>query len=96
MLRTSLLPGLLKTIAYNESHRNMGVELFEIGHVFRRPPEPQPLPDEREHLAVAIAGSEAPAAVEAWEALADRARGARPGAASPRRSRACTPPDQQR
>jgi phenylalanyl-tRNA synthetase beta chain len=70
VLRTSLLPGLLKTIAYNESHRNTGVVLFEIGHVFRRPSEPQPLPDEREHLAVAIAAAEAPAAVEAWEALA--------------------------
>ena len=70
VLRTSLLPGLLKTISYNESHRNTGVALFEIGHVFRRPSEPQPLPDEHENLAVAIAGSEAPAAVEAWEALA--------------------------
>jgi phenylalanyl-tRNA synthetase beta chain len=70
VLRTSLLPGLLKTVAYNESHRNAGVALFEIGRVFRRPIEPQPLPDEREHLAVAIAGAEAPAAVEAWEALA--------------------------
>ncbi len=70
VLRTSLLPGLLKTIAYNESHRNTGVALFEVGHIFRRPTEPQPLPDEREHLAVVIAGAEAPAAVEAWEALA--------------------------
>ncbi len=70
VLRTSLLPGLLKTVAYNESHRNMGAALFEIGHVFRRPMEPQPLPDEHENLAIAIAGSEAPAAVEAWQALA--------------------------
>ncbi|HEX2382507.1 MAG TPA: phenylalanine--tRNA ligase subunit beta [Acidimicrobiales bacterium] len=70
VLRTSLLPGLLKTIAYNESHRNAGVALFEIGHVFCRPSEPRPLPDEHENLAVAIAGAEAPAAVEAWEALA--------------------------
>ncbi len=37
VLRTSLLPGLLRTISYNESHRNTGVALFEIGHVFRRP-----------------------------------------------------------
>jgi phenylalanyl-tRNA synthetase beta chain len=29
------------------------------------------LPDEREHLAVAIAGAEAPSAVEVWEALGD-------------------------
>jgi phenylalanyl-tRNA synthetase beta chain len=71
VLRTSLLPGLVKTIAYNESHRVSGVALFEIGHVVRRPAQPQPLPDEREHLAAAVAGAEAPAAVELWSALAE-------------------------
>src|SRR5207248_2417696 len=35
------------------------------------PAHAQPLPDEREHLAIAIAGAEAPAAVELWEALAE-------------------------
>jgi len=71
VLRTSLLPGLLRTIAYNESHRVMGARLFELGHVFRRPASAQPLPDEREHAAVAIAGAEAPEAAQTWEALAD-------------------------
>ncbi|MEY2422664.1 MAG: phenylalanyl-tRNA synthetase beta chain [Acidimicrobiaceae bacterium] len=71
VLRTSLLPGLLKTIAYNESHRSSDVALFELGHIFRVPAEPQPLPDEREHLAVAIAGAEGPMAVEIWQALGD-------------------------
>ncbi|MEY2454876.1 MAG: phenylalanyl-tRNA synthetase beta chain [Acidimicrobiaceae bacterium] len=71
VLRTSLLPGLLKTIAYNESHRSSGIALFELGHVFRVPAQPQPLPDEREHLGVAIAGAEAPSAVEIWQALGD-------------------------
>jgi phenylalanyl-tRNA synthetase beta chain len=71
VLRPSLLPGLLKTIAYNESHRLAGVALFELGHVFRVPEHVQPLPDEREHVAVAIAGADARAAVEMWEALAD-------------------------
>jgi phenylalanyl-tRNA synthetase beta chain len=70
VLRTSLLPGLLKAVAHNASHRNLGVGLWEIGHVFRRPPAGQLLPDERELLAVALAGSEAPAAVEAWWVLA--------------------------
>jgi phenylalanyl-tRNA synthetase beta chain len=70
VLRTSLLPGLLKTLAYNESHRVLGAGLFEIGHVFRRPATEQPLPDEREHLAAAVAGEEAPAAVQLWESLA--------------------------
>jgi phenylalanyl-tRNA synthetase beta chain len=71
VLRTSLLPGLLKAVAYNASHRNLGVGLWEIGHVFRRPPAGQLLPDEREMLAVALAGQEAPAAVEAWHVLAE-------------------------
>ena len=69
VLRTSLLPGLLKAVAYNGSHRNTGVGLFEIGHVFRLPAAPSPLPDEREHVGIAIAGSEAPAAVEAWSVM---------------------------
>ena len=34
VLRTSLRPGLLGAIAYNESHRRAGVALFEIGHVY--------------------------------------------------------------
>lgn len=71
VLRTSLLPGLLKTIAYNESHRAANVALFELGHVFRVSAQPQPLPDEREHLAVAISGAEGPVAVEIWQALGD-------------------------
>lgn len=72
VLRTSLLPGLLKAVAFNESHRNAGVTLFEIGHIFRQPAEPdRELPDEREHLGVVIAGREAPAAVEALVGVLD-------------------------
>ncbi|MGH9136525.1 MAG: phenylalanine--tRNA ligase subunit beta [Acidimicrobiales bacterium] len=73
VLRTSLLPGLLKAVAYNESHRQLGAALFEIGHVFRRPTDVDTaeLPDEREFLAVALAGQEAPAAVDVWHALAE-------------------------
>jgi phenylalanyl-tRNA synthetase beta chain len=65
VLRTSLLPGLLKAIAFNQSHRSSGVALFEIGHVYAEPNQPSELPDEREVLGVALAGREAPAAVEA-------------------------------
>jgi phenylalanyl-tRNA synthetase beta chain len=71
VMRTSLRPGLLKTLGYNASHRNHGLSLFEVGHVYAHPSTPQPLPDEREHLAVALAGREAPSAVEAWHVLAD-------------------------
>jgi len=70
VLRTSLRPGLLAVLAYNGSHRATGTRLFEIGTVFP-PPEGTLLPDEEEHLAVALAGSEAPDAVEAWQVLVE-------------------------
>jgi len=70
VLRTSLLPGQLKAIAYNQSHRNPPVRFFEIGHVFGAPAEADLLPDEREFLAVALADAEAPAAVEVLNTLA--------------------------
>ncbi len=59
ILRTSLRPGLLKAVAYNESHRTEGAALFEVGKVFGPPPAGQTLPDEREHLGVVVAGSDA-------------------------------------
>ena len=69
VLRTSLRPGLLRAVAYNESHRVEGVSLFEIGKVFGPPLPGATLPDEREHLAVVLAGREAPAAAQVWEVL---------------------------
>ena len=48
VLRTSLRPGLLRAVAFNESHRRPGVALFEIGHVY--PPGQGELPDEYEAL----------------------------------------------
>jgi phenylalanyl-tRNA synthetase beta chain len=71
VMRASLRPGLLRSLAFNESHRNLGISLFEIGHIYRHPTQPARLPDEREHLAVALAGQEAPAAVQVWSTLAD-------------------------
>jgi phenylalanyl-tRNA synthetase beta chain len=72
VLRTSLLPGLVGAVAYNWSHRNQGVRLFEIGHTFQRPSAPDaPLPEEREVLAVVLAGEEAPAAVHLWRFVAE-------------------------
>ena len=67
VLRTSLRPGLLKAIAFNESHRRAGMAFFEIGHVY--PPGSGELPDEYEALAVVIAGAEAPRAVSVWREL---------------------------
>ncbi len=67
VLRTSLRPGLLQAIAYNESHRSTGVRLFEVGHVY--PPSDGELPAEYEALTVVLAGEEAPAAVAVWREL---------------------------
>ena len=61
VLRTSLRPGLFKAVAFNAPHRNDDVALFEIGHTYR--PAETPLPDEREALAVALAGRDGQAAV---------------------------------
>jgi phenylalanyl-tRNA synthetase beta chain len=68
LLRTSLRPGLLKTIAFNESHRRPGVRMFEIGHVY--PPSQEVLPAEYEALGVVLAGCEATEAVAMWRELA--------------------------
>ena len=64
ILRTSLLPGHLKAIAYNQSHRSGPVRFFEIGHIFMAPTDNPLLPDEREYLAVSASDSEAPVAVQ--------------------------------
>jgi phenylalanyl-tRNA synthetase beta chain len=71
LLRPSLLPGLLAAVAGNAARRQLGVSLFEVGHVFRQPGPGRRLPDEREAVAVARTGREAPAAVEVWWALVE-------------------------
>ena len=68
VLRTSLRPGLLEAVSYNESHRRPGVRLFEIGHVY--PPGEGELPNEFEALTIVLAGSEAPEAVSVWREIA--------------------------
>jgi phenylalanyl-tRNA synthetase beta chain len=76
VLRTSLRPGLLHAIAFNESHRRPGVALFELGRVY--PPGDGELPDESEALCVVLAGRAAPDAMAVWRevssALGVRAR----------------------
>ncbi|WP_420450369.1 phenylalanine--tRNA ligase subunit beta [Ilumatobacter sp.] len=67
VLRTSLRPGLLRAISFNESHRRTGARLFEIGHVY--PPGDGVLPAEHEALTVVLAGEEAPAAMGVWREL---------------------------
>ena len=93
MLRTALLPGLVGAVAYNWSHRNHGVALFEIGHVFRRPTDPSAeLPDERER-ARRGAGRSRRRRGRAPVASGGRgARGRRAPASRTASCRACTPP----
>lgn len=67
VLRTSLRPGLLKAIAFNESHRRTDIGFFEIGHVY--PASGDVLPAEYEALGVVISGAEAPVAVGIWREL---------------------------
>ncbi len=68
VLRTTLRPGLLKAVAFNESHRRLEVSLFEIGNAY--PPGDGELPDEYEELAVVLAGRDAMAAMDVWRELA--------------------------
>ena len=83
VLRTSLLPGLLRVLSFNAARRAPDVGFFEIGHVYRRPAAGRAvagrdanLPDEREHLAAALGGGGggAVAATRAWGVLADTLR----------------------
>jgi len=80
ILRTSLLPGLVKALGTNAARRNTAVGLWEIGHVFRRRRDDtdvassgpgEPLPDERETLGVALGGRDAAEAVREWRAVAE-------------------------
>lgn len=57
LLRPSLMPGLLRAVAFNAGMGQPDVGLFEVGHVFLRPHQGQTLPDEREYLGMVAAGS---------------------------------------
>lgn len=76
ILRTSLAPNLLRSLAFNAGHRNPGVRLFEIGHVFNPPDDGDQLPVEVEELAVALAwdGDDAFSARHLWDRLCDALR----------------------
>jgi phenylalanyl-tRNA synthetase beta chain len=76
LLRSSLIPGLLKAVRFNVDRQNPDVRLFEIGRVFGMPPPGEVLPAEREELAVVVAGDGAGAELAArlWGVLADDLR----------------------
>ncbi len=56
LLRTGLLPGILRAVAFNAAHGTPDVSLFEVGSVFAPPEEGKTLPDESAHVAVVRAG----------------------------------------
>ena len=57
VLRTRILPGLLRSVAHNLSRGLPDVGLFETGRVFLAPPPGAVLPEERNHLAAVLAGT---------------------------------------
>jgi phenylalanyl-tRNA synthetase beta chain len=61
VLRTALLPNLVRTLQANRRRQNDRVRLFEIGRVFRRTADARP--DEFDRIALAVSG---PAAAEQW------------------------------
>lgn len=82
ILRTSLLPGLLKAIKFNLDRQAEDLAFFEIGRVFAPPSGAAPTPDEAEHLGLVIlpargaggATTAVEAAVRAWTWLCDALR----------------------
>ena len=77
VLRTTLLPGLLKAVVRNQSHRSGPVKLYELGRVYH--PSDDELPDEYDQVAACetgfgetpgAAGSAAEAAVRSLHRLA--------------------------
>lgn len=69
VLRTSLRPGLLKALLYNQAHRAARIALWEIGHVYPR--SNASLPDETEQLGVVVAGGDAATALRQWSTVCD-------------------------
>jgi phenylalanyl-tRNA synthetase beta chain len=83
VLRQSLLPGMLRALAFNADRRHGEVRLFEVGHVFPPPPPErvaralartgETVIGEREVLGMALAGvgDDARSAAAAWAVLTD-------------------------
>ncbi len=84
ILRTALLPGLLKAVKFNVDRQAADVCLFEVGHVFGLPAGDAVVPEETDQVGVIVAPSEestsgagpeaAVAAVRAWLWLAEALR----------------------
>ncbi len=77
VLRTSLLPGLLRAVVTNVGRRHPDVRLFEVGKVFLLPP-PAPdggdLPVEAERIAAVLGGADAADAKRLLDVLVEALR----------------------
>ena len=85
VLRRSLLPGMLRALAFNLNRRQAGVRLFEVGNVFPVPDKERvdaamlhedpalTVVDEREQAGLLLGGpgDDARSAVRAWRAVSD-------------------------
>jgi phenylalanyl-tRNA synthetase beta chain len=69
VLRTSLLPGLLRAVVTNVGRRYPDVRLFEIGKVFLLPAVGGELPEEPERLGAILSGADAAAAKRVFDAV---------------------------
>ncbi len=76
LLRSSLIPGLLKAVRFNVDRQDPDVRLFEIGRVFALPTAGEVVPAEREDLGLVVAGDGAGAilATRLWAVLASALR----------------------
>jgi phenylalanyl-tRNA synthetase beta chain len=54
-MRSSLIPDILNTVAFNLRHGNLAIAIFELGPVFRPLPD-QELPEQRMRLGIALTG----------------------------------------
>ncbi|MGH9278216.1 MAG: phenylalanine--tRNA ligase subunit beta [Acidimicrobiales bacterium] len=71
VLRTSLLPGLLRAVVTNVTHRYPDVRLFEVGNVFLPPRPGEQLPVEVERLGAVLSGTDAAEAKRLLDTLVD-------------------------
>jgi phenylalanyl-tRNA synthetase beta chain len=72
-LRPAILPGLLNTVRYNQSHGSASVALFEYGSVFSSEPDPGDprIPLQHERLAWAVVGDVGPISLDGTALKAD-------------------------
>ena len=71
VLRTSLLPGLLRAVVTNVARRYPYVRLFEVGAVFLPPPDGEERPKEPERVGAILSGADAGAAKRVFDTLVD-------------------------